>query len=120
MNLKLIFTIYGGYSILMGAAFVFIPALVIQGAGLEPNSGLIATQQAWGTYILGLGFIAFSLRNADSDENLIGPAKGIMITALLITLITLYHLIQGFSGPPIFVNILVQGLTCIGIFLKTK
>ena len=45
MNLKLTFTIYGIYNILLGLAFVFTPSKVMSGAGITPTADIIATHQ---------------------------------------------------------------------------
>ena len=93
---------------------------MMEGAGIASTPDLIATQQMWGTALYGIGLIAMSLRDADNNVGLIEPVKAVMIICFLAVLVTLYHLYQGFSGPPIYMNIVVQGLAGIGILLKTK
>lgn len=120
MNLKLIFIIYGIYNILLGLAFVFIPGPAMEGAGITPTPDLIATQQIWGVALIGLGWIAWTLRGAEGNESLVGVAKAFIIVTALSLVITVYHFTLGFAGPPIYINVLINLFALIGLFMKAK
>lgn len=120
MNLKVIFTVYGIYNILLGLAFIFIPGPTMGSAGLTPTPDLNATYQIWGVALIGIGWIAFKLRDADGNESLIGVAKSFIVVTALSVIVTIYHMTLGFSGPPIYVNILINLIAFIGILQKAK
>lgn len=120
MNLKLIFSIYGIYNILLGLSFVLLPGPMMEGAGVTPTGDLIGTQQIWGAALIGIGWIAWNLRAAEGNNDLLGIAKAFIVVTALPVLITIYHLTLGFSGPPVYMNILVNGLALIALFIKTK
>jgi len=120
MNLKLIFTIYSVYSILLGLAFMFVPSTVMEGAGITPTTDLVVTQQIWGAAVIGIGWIAFQLRGADDNAALIGVAKSFMVVAALPLIVTGYHFTLGFAGPPIYINFLINLFVIVGIFMKAK
>jgi len=120
MSLKITFLIYGIYSIIMGSVFIIFPAMAMEGVGIMPTPDLEVTQQIWGAALVGLGVIAISLKEADKEAALGGPARAVMFTAALSVIVTIYHLWLGFSGPPIFMNILIQTIFAVNIFLKTK
>lgn len=48
MNLKVIFTIYGIYNILLGLAFIFMPGPTMGGVGITATPDLNTTHQIWG------------------------------------------------------------------------
>ena len=120
MNLKLTFTIYGIYNILLGLAFVFIPSNVMSGAGITPTTDIIATHQIWGAALIGIGWIAFKLKEADDNKALSSVAKGFIVVAGLPVIVTIYHMMQGFAGPPIYMNIIINGLVAVFVLIKTK
>ncbi len=102
MNLKLIFTIYSVYNILLGLSFVFVPGPMMEGAGVTPTHDLIGTQQIWGAALIGIGWVAWNLRGAEGNQALIGIAKAFIVVTALPFVITLFHFTQGFSGPSIY------------------
>ncbi len=120
MSLKLIFTIYSIYNILLGLAFIFVPSAVMDGAGITPTTDLVVTQQIWGAAIIGIGWVAFQLRGADDNAVLIGVVKSFMVVAALTLIVTAYHFTLGFAGPPIYINFLINLIVIVGIFIKTK
>ena len=60
MNSKLTLQVYSAYSLLMGLAFLPMPSAVIESVDGIPTTVLVATQQIWGIYIIGVGAIAGS------------------------------------------------------------
>lgn len=120
MNLKVIFYVYGGYNLLLGLALVLMPSATMQGAGLTPTSDLVVTHQIWGAALMGIGLIALTLRGADGNDALRETARSFIIVCLLVVVITIYHLMIGYAGPPIFLNITINALAGGGIFMKTK
>jgi hypothetical protein len=120
MKLKPIFTFYGAYNILLGLAFVFIPSQAMSGAGISPTTDVIATHQIWGAALVGIGWIAFKLKDAEGNDALVSVAKGFVVVAGLPVLVTILHLTQGFSGPAIYVNLIINGLVAILVFMKAK
>ena len=120
MNLKMIFTVYGVYNILLGLAFVLIPGPAMEGAGITPTPDLIVTQQIWGVALIGIGWIAWALRGAEGNESLVSVAKTFIVFAALSIAVTVYHFMLGFSGPPIYINVLINLFALIGLFMKAK
>ena len=120
MNLKLIFTIYGAYNILLGLVFVIIPAQAMAGAGVTPTPDLIGTQQIWGVALIGIGWIAWGLRGSEGNESLIGVAKTFFVFTSLTLIMTVYHFTLGFAGPPVYINFLINLFVLVGLFMKAK
>ena len=120
MNLKVIFYVYGGYNLLLGLSFVLMPAAMMQGAGITPTGDLGVTHQIWGTALMGIGLIALTLRGADGNDALRETARSFIIVCLLVAVITIDHLMLGYAGPPIFLNIAINALAGGGIFMKTQ
>ena len=120
MNLKLVFTIYSIYNILLGLAFVFVPSTIMKGAGVTPTADLMVTQQIWGAAVIGIGWVAFQLRGADDNAALLGVVKSFIVVSALILVVTVYHFILGFAGPPIYINFVINLFVLIGIFMKAK
>ncbi len=81
---------------------------------------LIGTQQIWGAALIGIGWVAWNLRGTEGNQALISIAKAFIVVAALPFVITLFHFTQGFSGPSIYMNILVNGLAMIALFMKAK
>jgi len=120
MNLKLIFTIYGIYNILMGLVFVFAPGPAMEGVGITTTPDLSVTHQIWGAALMGIGWIALKLREAEGNESLIGVAKAFIVVTALVIVVTIYHFSLGYSGNGMYANTLINGLMLVGLFMKTK
>ncbi len=121
MNLKLIFTIYSVWNILMGLAFIFVPGPAMEGAGVMPTSGLISAHQMWGAALFGIGWVSWALRGAEGNESLVGVAKTFIVITALSLVITIYHLfIIDFGGLPVYLNVIINLFALIGLFMKAK
>ncbi len=118
MNLKLIFTIYGIYNIAIGLSFIFMPGSAIQSAGITPTHELSATHQIWGAALIGIGWFALKLRRADGNKTLIGLANAFIVFAALTIIITVYHFLNGFAGPAIFLNVFIHLFTLVVLIIK--
>jgi len=107
MNTKLVLKVYAVYSLLMGAAFLLMAAKVLDGMGvMEPSSLFIATQQIWGTYIIGIGSIAWFMSGSEETDFF----KGMITLTGLVVIVTLYHIfIQGLGAVPLYLNVVVNG-----------
>ena len=107
MNTKLVLKVYAVYSLLMGAVFLFMAAKVLDGMGvMEPSSLFMATQQIWGTYIVGVGAIAWFMSGSEEADFF----KGMVTLTGLVVVVTLYHIfIQGLGAVPLYLNIVVNG-----------
>ena len=107
MNTKLTLQIYAGYSLLMGLAFIFMAGKIIEGMGVvEPGNLFIATQQIWGTYIIGIGAISWFMSGSEEADFF----KGMVTLTGLVVVVTLYHIfMMGIGGPPVYINIVVNG-----------
>ncbi len=110
MNIKLTLQIYAVYSLLMGAAFLFMAGMVIEGMGImAPGELFIATQQIWGTYIIGIGSIAWFMSGSENADFF----KGMVTLTGLVVIVPLYHIfVQGIGGPPVYINVVVNGAVC--------
>ena len=121
MSLKILFSVYGVYTILMGASFVLMPSMVMKGAGMEPTADLLLTQQIWGAALLGIGLVAWSLRGADENDALKGTVMAMAELAAIAAVVTIYHIVaKGVMGPPVILNLVVQLAAAGGIFLKIR
>ena len=107
MNTKLALQVYAGYSLLMGVAFIFMAGKILDGMGvMNPSDLFIATQQIWGTYIIGIGAIAWFMSGSEEADFF----KGMVTLTVLVVVVTLYHIfIKGIGGPPVYINIVVNG-----------
>jgi hypothetical protein len=116
MNTGMLFLVYSIYNLLMGAVFIFMPAQAMQGAGFTANGELVATHQIWGSALIGIALIGFSLRSAAAS----GTVRAFAFTGFIAVLVTLYHFMQGFAGPGMYVNVVVQAAFGVGFFLKSR
>ena len=79
------------------------------------------TQQIWGAALVGLGWIAFNLRDTDGNSALMGVAKSFLVVTGLVVALTLYHiLLWDVGGAPVYINILINAAAFVLIFLKTR
>jgi hypothetical protein len=120
MTVSTLFFIYSVYNILLGASFIFVPTVVMQGAGITPTPDLVVTQQIWGAGLVGIGVLAYKAKMVSDSNNFSALVLGFVLTCTLVVVVTIYHLVQGISGPPVYMNLAVNALIGIGLFMKSR
>ena len=120
MTVNTLFLIYSIYNILLGASFIFIPTVVMQGAGITPTPDLVVTQQIWGAGLVGIGVLAYKAKMVNDSSNFSALVLGFVLTCALVVVVTIYHLLQGISGLPVYMNLAVNTLIGFGLFIKSR
>lgn len=117
MNTKLTLQVYAGYSLLMGLSFLLMASRIIESVGGVPTPILIATQQIWGIYIIGVGAISWFMSGTDNADFF----KGLTTLTGLVVILTLYHIfMKDMGAAPLYVNTLVNAVVAGISFTKMR
>ncbi len=117
MNTKLTLQVYSGYSLLIGFSFLGMAGTVIEGMGITPTPELIATQQIWGAYIVGIGVLVWFLSGLEDKAFF----KGLVSLTGLVVIWSLYHIIaKDLGAPPIYINTVVNAAVCAFWYPKMR
>jgi hypothetical protein len=121
MKLKLMFTIAALYAIVLGLFELIAPATASAGALTAASPGMLfMIVRFWGVSYIGLGLIAWLVRNAEASKTRDGVAMGFFIFFALHALTSLYGHFTDASTTTHWIMAIVQGLIALGFFLAGR
>lgn len=128
MKLNVMFTIAAVYAFLLGIPALLVPRLMIDATGLlaaasgVPDflSGVLMTARFLGVELIGLGLIAWLVRNAEASKARDGVTLGLTIYFALHALTSLYGQFTDTSTSLHWVMATIQGLIAVGLFMAGK
>ena len=122
MKLNVVFTIAAIIMVLLGLAQMLAPAGMLAAAGMEtsPSSGFLMTIRFTGVEMLGLGLIAWFVRNAEASKARDGVVLGFTIYFTLHALTSLYGQFTDTSTTLHWVAATIQILFAIGFFVAGR
>ena len=122
MKLNVMFTIAAIVMILLGLASLLAPAGMATGAGMGelPSPAFLMTIRFTGVEMLGLGLIAWFVRNAEASKARDGVTLGFTIYFALHALTSLYGQFTDTSTSVHWVAATIQALFAIGFFMASK
>jgi hypothetical protein len=121
MKLNVMFTIAAVYGIVLGlGALFFAPQMATMGGLSAPSSGALMTLRFVGVEELGLGLIAWFVRNADASKARDAVTLGFTIYFALHALTSLYGQFTDTSTSFHWVMATIQGLIAVGFFMAGK
>ena len=121
MKLNVMFLIAAVYGILIGLLNLFIPTLATQGTLTASSPGFIfMAMRFWGVSYIGLGLIAWLVRNAEPSKTRDGVTMGFFIFFLLHGLTSLYGQFTDISISGHWIMALVQLLISVGFFMAGR
>jgi len=120
MKLNVMFTIAAVYGIVLGLALLFFAPQMATMGGLPASSGAFMTLRFVGVEELGLGIIAWLVRNTDASKARDGVTLGLTIYFALHALTSLYGQFTDASTSLHWVMATIQGLIAVGLFMAGK
>ena len=122
MKLNLVFTITAILMVLLGLAQLFAPATMAAASQTDttPTSGFLMTIRFTGVEMLGLGLIAWFVRNTEASKARDGVTLGFTLYFALHALTSLYGQFTDTSTSVHWVAATIQGLLAIGFFMAGK
>ncbi len=121
MKLNVMFIIAAIYGIFLGLFELLAPAVATQGALTASSpSFLFMTVRFWGVSYIGLGLIAWLVRNSDASKARDGVTMGFFIFFALHALTSLYGQFTDTSMTTHWIMAIVQGLIAFGFFMAGK
>ena len=120
MKLNVMFTIAAVFLIIIGLAALLAPGAMTSMGGLPASSGLFMLVRFLGVAELGLGLIAWLVRNADASKARDAVALGFTIYFALHALTSLYGQFTDTSTSMHWVMATIQGLIAVGFFMAGK
>ena len=121
MKLNLVFTIAAIFLILLGLSAMLAPAAMLGAAGGAPvGSGALMTARFVGVEALGLGIIAWLLRNAEASRTRDAVTLGFTIYFALHALTSLYGQFTDTSTSVHWVVATIQALFAVAFFVAGK
>ncbi|HSG44779.1 MAG TPA: hypothetical protein VLA72_16650 [Anaerolineales bacterium] len=128
MKLNVMFTIAAVYAFLIGIPALFVPTTMIAATGMlvaangtaDALSGVLMTARFLGVELIGLGLIAWLVRNAEASKARDGVTLGLTIYFALHALTSLYGQFTDTSTSLHWVMATVQGLIAIGFFMAGR
>jgi len=122
MKLNLVFTIAAILLIILGLAQVFSPATMAAATQMEasPSSGFLMTVRFVGVEMLGLGLIAWFVRNTEASKARDGVTLGFTLYFAFHALTSLYGQFTDTSTSLHWVAATIQALFAVGFFVAGK
>ena len=121
MKLNVMFTIAAVYGFLIGLPALFITrAMAAAGGMTDASSGALMTLRFVGVEELGLGLIAWLVRNAEASKARDGVTLGLTVYFALHALTSLYGQFTDTSTSLHWVMATIQGLIAVGFFMAGK
>ena len=121
MKLKLMLVITAVYGIALGLFELIAPAAASASALTATSPGMLfMIVRFWGVSYIGLGLIAWLVRNADASKVRDGVAMGFFIFFTLHALTSLYGQFTDASTSTHWIMAIVQGLIAVGFFITGK
>ena len=122
MKLNVVFSIAGVLLIVLGLAQLLAPAAMVASAygGSTPTTGHLMTVRFTGVEMLGLGLIAWLVRNADASKARDGVTLGFTIYFALHALTSLYGQFTDTGTSLHWIMATIQALFAIGFFMAGR
>ena len=121
MKLNIMFTIAAVYGIALGLFELLAPAAASAGMLTEGMPGMLfMIVRFWGVSYLGLGLIAWLVRNADASKARDGVTLGFTLFFAIHALTSLYGQFTDASISTHWIMAIVQGLIAVGFFMAGK
>lgn len=121
MKLNIMFTIAAIYGIALGLLDLVAPAAASAGMLTEGMPGMLfMIARFWGVAYIGLGLIAWLVRNAEASKARDGVALGLTVFFALHALTSLYGQFTDTSVSTHWIMAIVQALIAVGFFAAGK
>ena len=122
MKLNVVFTIAAVLLIVLGLASLFAPGAMIMSSGMDasPSSGFLMAVRFSGVEWIGLGLIAWLVRNTDASKARDGVVLGFTIYFALKALTSLYGQFTDTSASMHWLAATIQALLAIAFFMAGK
>ena len=120
MRLKIMFIIAAVYGFVIGLASLLAPAAMFSLGGLAGSSGVLMVARFMGVANIGLGLIAWLVRNSDASQARDGVSMGFFVFFALHALTSLYGQFTDTSMSPHWVMAILQGLIAVGFFVAGR
>jgi hypothetical protein len=121
MKLNVMFTIAAVYGIALGLFELLAPAAASAGALTDSSPGMLfMIVRFWGVAYIGLGLIAWLVRNAEASKARGGVTLGLTVFFALHALTSLYGQFTDTSVSTHWVMATVQALIAVGFFVAGK
>lgn len=121
MKLNVMFIIAAVYGIALGLFELLAPAAASAGALAEGMPGMLfMIVRFWGVAYIGLGLIAWLVRNAEPSKARDGVTLGLTVFFALHALTSLYGQFTDTSMSTHWIMAIVQGLIAAGIFMAGR
>jgi len=125
MKLNVMFTVAAVFAFLVGIPALLFPTTMIAATGLASGatdglSGVLMTARFVGVELIGIGLIAWLVRNTDASKARDAVTLGLTIYFALHALTSLYGQFTDTSSSLHWVMATVQGLIAVGLFMAGK
>jgi hypothetical protein len=122
MKLNIVFTIAAVFLIILGLAQLLAPVAMLAAAGSEgsPSSAYLMTIRFAGVEMLGLGLIAWLVRNAEASRARDAVTLGFTVYFALHALTSLYGQFADPSTSVHWIMATLQALIAVGFFLAGR
>ena len=121
MKLNFMFTVAAVFLMLFGlGALFFAPQMVATGGQPAASSAALMSTRFIGVEMLGLGLIAWLVRNADASKARDAVTLGFTLYFALHALTSLYGQFTDTSTSVHWVMAAIQGLFAVGFFMAGK
>ena len=125
MKLNVMFTIVAVFAFLIGIPALLFPTTMIDATGLASGatdglSGVLMTVRFVGVEAIGIGLIAWLVRNTDASKARDAVTLGLTIYFALHALTSLYGQFTDASTSLHWVMATIQALIAVGLFMAGK
>jgi hypothetical protein len=121
MKLNVIFTIAAVLLFVLGLGSLLAPAAMLPIIGLSASAASLFLMSEVGVLYIGLGLVAWLVRNSDASKARDGVVLGFTIFNALFALFSLYtQLFTDAASAVGWIAFIIQGLFAVGFFMAGK
>jgi hypothetical protein len=114
MNLRTLFMISAIIAVLLGLALILVPASVMNSYGVEVNDTAIFMARLLGAADLGIGIIAWLVKDSPGSGDLRAILLGFFVGNLLGFVISLVSMLQGVGNALGWITVVIYLLLALG------
>ncbi len=120
MKLSVMFIIAAVYGFLIGLSSLLAPQTMATTGGIAASSGVLMLVRFMGVANIGLGLIAWLVRNAEASTTRDGVSMGFFVFFALHALTSLYGQFTDTSTSMHWVMATLQALIAVGFFIAGR
>lgn len=112
--MKLFFSIAAGFTFVLGVGWLFFPAILLAGFGVEAEALAIYIGRRSGVLFLGYAVILWLGRTSTASPARTAILAGGLVVSVVMAAVSLVGIFTGIVGPALWIAVVVESLLAAG------